>query len=336
VVQRLIRGATAVRKRVGGVLTDGFFEGLSRLGRLHPNARPERHGVEVLRDLPYGDDPAHRLDVWRPIARSAPSPAVLYIHGGAFRILSKDTHWIMALAFARRGCTVFNVGYRLAPRHPFPAAVVDVCRALEWVASHGNDYGADLSRFVLAGESAGANLATSLTLALCFERQEPFARAAFATGLVPRAVVPMCGVFQVSDQDRFRRRKAHLPAVLFDRLLETETAYLPPGVRDPELELADPVRVLESDRPPQRPLPPFFLSVGTADPLLDDTRRLGRALHRRGVTVDVRYYPGELHAFQALVFRPQARVAWRETFGFLQRELDVRLPAPDATGRNGS
>ena len=53
---------------------------------------------------------------------------MLYVHGGGFRILSKDTHWIMGLAFARRGFLVFNIGYRLAPKHPFPAAIADAVR----------------------------------------------------------------------------------------------------------------------------------------------------------------------------------------------------------------
>ena len=59
--------------------------------------------------------------------------------------------------------------------------------------------------------------------------------------------------------------------------------------------------------------------MGTRDPLLDDTRRLGAALDRLGVPYEVRYYPGEIHAFHALVWRPQARAFWRDTFAFLDR-----------------
>ena len=96
---------------------------MSAVGRLHPDARPERHGVQIVRDVPYlpSDRREHRLDVYRPARANGPLPVVVYIHGGGFRILSKDTHWIMALAFARRGFLVFNLSYRLAPRHRFPA-----------------------------------------------------------------------------------------------------------------------------------------------------------------------------------------------------------------------
>ena len=114
---------------------EAFFTTASRLGRLHPKAKPERHGVELIENIPYIDDgnDAHLLDVYRPKERSGPCPVLVYVHGGAFSILSKDTHWLMALAFARRGFVVFNINYRLAPKHPFPAAIEDACRAGAWI-----------------------------------------------------------------------------------------------------------------------------------------------------------------------------------------------------------
>ena len=96
----------------GAFVVDNFFRIASRAGRLHPHARPARHHVEVIRDIPYLEGsklPEHRLDVWRPTDKKGPFPVLLYVHGGGFRILSKDTHWIMALAFARRGFVVFNI-----------------------------------------------------------------------------------------------------------------------------------------------------------------------------------------------------------------------------------
>jgi acetyl esterase len=80
--------------------------------------------------------------------------------------------------------------------------------------------------------------------------------------------------------------------------------------------------VLERARAPQRPLPTFYAFVGTKDPLLDDTRRLARALTQHGVPHAVRYYPGEVHAFHALVFRRVARDCWRDMLGFVAEALD--------------
>lgn len=324
-----------LRQRFGRALFDYGLHGLANLGKLHPNARPHRHGVQVMRDLPYLDpddgSPDHRLDIYLPTAPAGdapgnphkvyqpPYPVVLYIHGGGFRVLSKDTHWVMALALARRGMLVFNINYRLSPKHPFPAALIDCCAALAYVARKAPALGGDLSRLVVAGESAGANLATALTLLMCMERPEPWAQRAFDLGLVPRAVLPMCGMLQVSDSQRFARRKP-LPQWVQDRLTEVTHAYLqdPPATL---AELADPLLVLERGPSLARPLPPFFAGVGTRDPLLDDTRRLGQALARLQVPHEVRYYPGELHAFHALVYRPHAQTCWRDQFAFLERYL---------------
>jgi acetyl esterase len=249
----------------------------------------------------------------------------LYVHGGGFRILSKDTHWIMGLAFARRGYVVFNISYRLAPRHPFPAAIEDVCAAFNWVSQHAELWGGDPNRIVLAGESAGANLVTSLTVASCFERPEPFARQVFERGIVPRAVLPACGILQVSDPDRFRRRWPHMLPWVHDRVVEVSDAYLRGAHRLPPraLDLADPLLVFERGEQPARQVPPFFVVCGTKDPLLDDARRLHRALKRMGSHCEVEYFPGELHAFHAIALSRNARRAWDQTYQFLDRFLDA-------------
>src|SRR5262249_35146502 len=194
-----------IRMKAGALVVDNAFRGLSRLGRLHPSADPRRHGVEVVRDVAYlpTGRREHTLDVYRPSERSGPLPVVLYVHGGGFRILSKDTHWLMALAFARRGYVVLNINYRLAPLAPYPAAIADGGPACVWVTGNAGRFGGDRTRLVLAGESAGANLVTALTVAATMHRPEPFARDVFETGVVPRAVLPACGLLQVSDPERF-------------------------------------------------------------------------------------------------------------------------------------
>ena len=68
-------------------------------------------------------------------------------------------------------------------------------------------------------------------------------------------------------------------------------------------------------------IPPFFLPVGTKDPLLPDTRRLGEALTKMGVEAETEYYPGELHAFHAFVMRKNAQKCWRDTFAFLDKHV---------------
>jgi len=303
------------------VIVDSFFRGIAMAGKLHPNARPQRHGVEVVKDIPYLADgsPDHLLDIYRPTGSDGPWPVVLYAHGGGFRILSKDTHWVMGLAFARRGFIVFNINYRLAPRHRYPAALEDTVAAFRWMIANAGQYGADLDRLVLAGESAGANLVTSLTLCCCYQRPEPLARSVWDTGQRPRCVIPACGLFQVSNPERFGQRR-RVPAWVMDRLMEVSRAYLgdPPAAT---LDLADPLVVLERGQPPHRSLPPFLIQVGTRDPILDDTRRIKAALDQLQVPCEARFYEGEPHAFNALVWRRQAKRAWGHTYEFLERHI---------------
>lgn len=303
----------AWRRRLLGRTVSGGFATLSTVGGRTPWARPERYGVARLEDLAYGPLPEHRLDVYRPQG-PGPFPVAVYVHGGGFRSLSKSTHWPMALQFAARGFLTLCVEYRLAPHNPYPAAVQDVCLALEWAAANAEAHGGDPQRLVVAGESAGGNLALAGTLAAVSPRPEPWARRLHEAGVRPRACVPLCGILQVSDPRRFQRRK-RIPFWLQDVIDNCATAYLPVDAEHP---LADPLLVVEREElhAPDG-WPAFFVSCGTADPILDDSRRLQAALEARGVPVEGRWYPGEVHAFQGLLWRRQARQHWRELFDFL-------------------
>lgn len=307
------------RRAAGGVLVDGFFNGISRSTMALPQSRPSAHGLRRMRNIRYraGESNAHLLDVYRPDDDRTGLPVCIYLHGGGFRILSKDTHWLMGLAFAKRGFVVFNVDYRKAP-DCFPVAHEDACHAYRWVVENAEAFGGDPTRIVIAGESAGANLATSLVIASCYERPEPYAAEVFDTGIVPLAAIPACGILQVSDPQRFMRRRK-LPVWIFDRIEEVSTAYLGPEYHpdDASFALADPLLVLEREETPARTLPPFFVPVGTKDPILDDSRRLGVALDRLGVRADVRYYPGGVHAFHAFLWQQIARDCWEHTYSFL-------------------
>ncbi|HEY5949626.1 MAG TPA: alpha/beta hydrolase, partial [Kofleriaceae bacterium] len=208
-----------------------FFGGLSSVARLHPASKPARHGVEVESDLIYGPHGDwNTLDIYRPVHRPKPWPVVFYVHGGAFHLLSKDTHWLMGLVFARFGYLVVNISYRLAPKHPYPAAIEDTCAAYRWLADNIDQLGGDRNRVAVAGESAGGNLITALTLAACQQRPEPWARAVYDCGVVPRAALPFCAMLEVSNAGRFQaRRKAagrKLPFWIDGMLRDASTSYL--------------------------------------------------------------------------------------------------------------
>jgi acetyl esterase len=235
----------------------------------------------------------------------------------------------MGLLFARFGYLVINISYRLAPKYPYPAALEDTCMAYGWMAKRVAELGGDPTRIAVAGESAGGNLITALTLATCQRRPEPWAREVFDLGITPRAALPFCAILQVSNVERFSQRR-RLPWWADGMIRDASASYLhgyssAPG---PETELADPLRILEESvagiraQPHfDRPLPPFFAPVGTRDPLLDDTRRLEKALAALDVPCEARYYPGGIHAFHALVWDPVARRCWRDALAFLDRNM---------------
>lgn len=311
-----------IYSRMVSVAMDVGLNSLSRLGKLHPESRMIRQGVEVQRDVPYlpSGDPIHRLDIYRPAGVTGPLPVLLYVHGGGFRILSKESHWMFGYGFARQGYLVFNVNYRLAPRYPFPAALEDVSAALSWVLDHAEAEGGDLSRLAYAGESAGANLILSLMIAGAWPRPEPFAQAVYARDPRPKVVLPACGMLQVSEAERYLSRP-ELPTWIRSRIAAVCQSYLPEQGGDPDRRaLADPLVFLEQASLPERPLPAMLAVCGDRDPVADDTRRLGEALKRYPVPSGAPFYPGH-HAFHAFIWREGAKAAWADQLAFLGQHL---------------
>ena len=322
-------------KRYAGLLMmRTFFEGLSGMGKLSPKASPARHGVEVLKDIPYkqgGED--FLLDVYKPKELHGKHPILFYVHGGAFQILSKETHWVFGLRFAKQGYIVFNINYRLAPAHRYPAGLRDTMDAFLWVLENAHKYGGDIDQIVLSGESAGANLALGLQLAACYEETEPWAKDVYAANPSLTAIIPACGLLQASDGERFMRRRP-IPPFVASRIRGIAPAYIPKDVSFRDVDavaenypLADPLVFLERGEQPQRPLPPSFTFVGTKDPILDDTRRYHAALEALGAPSEIKYYPGGLHAFHALTWQERSRVCWQDQYAFLQRVVPTPVKA---------
>ena len=309
---------TAVRRRAVTRGIEALLTSTSAAARWHPQAKALGQGIERIANLPYrsGGDTAHLLDVYRP--RGATDlPVMLYIHGGGFSLLSKDTHWMFGQGFARRGFVVVSINYRLAPRHPFPAAVIDACAALDWVLDNARAFGGDPTRLVYAGESAGANLSLALTIAGCWRRNEPWAAQVFDRHPKPLAVLPACGFLQVSDAARYLSN-TDLHPVVRSRISAICKAYLPREQQGPGWhDLADPVLFLEGAGRPERPLPPMLAVCGDKDPVLADTLRLGEVIRQRDLAGGVCTYEGGIHAFHALFWRPLSQTCWKDQEDFL-------------------
>jgi acetyl esterase len=301
-----------------------------------PDAHPKKHGVAVLRNVVYGptSSPAHKLDVYVPLLMSKPRPIVMYVHGGGFSMLSKDTHRVMAMAFARRGYIVFNINYRLGQKNAFPAPLDDCAEALVWVHRHAAEYGGDPNRLVLAGESAGGNLVAALALACASRLDTPFLKRVYDANISPVATI---ATYPFADVTTFLRVQDHprVPRWAKHMTFDAAASYVGAHVYDVSQisQLASPLLMMEAmaseSRTTARPLSPFFLAVGTKDPLIEDSRRMKRALDDLGVECELHISPGEIHGFDAMVWRPEARRKWKRVHEFLARHAsNKRIATP--------
>jgi acetyl esterase len=239
----------------------------------HPEVRAEDRTI----DGPAGPIP---IRVYRPPTDDdAPLPVVVFIHGGGWSVGDLDTYDGAARSHAvGAGAVVVSVDYRLAPEHPYPAAVEDAWAATQWVAEHAGELGADADRLAVAGDSAGGNLAAVMS------------QLARDAGGPP-----------------IRFQLLWYPSTTFDTSLPsfTENANAPildlDGCRGctrwyiGDLDLSDmPTTLAPARAKDLTGLPPTYIAVAGHDPLRDDGARYAELLADAGV-------PVELHNAETLV-----------------------------------
>jgi monoterpene epsilon-lactone hydrolase len=205
-----------------------------------------------------------------------PSRAVLFLHGGGYAIGSINTHRRLAYnVSAASGARVLLIDYRLAPEHPFPAAVDDTAEAWRWLLQQGFAP----HRLAIAGDSAGGGL-TIATLVNLRDRK---------LGLPGCAVAISPWVDLEGLGSSMTARAAADPMVQKDGLSWMAGLYL--NGADPKTPLAAPLHAELGS------LPPILIQVGTAETLFDDATRIAEKLHRAGVSVRLAAWPNMLHVF---------------------------------------
>ena len=236
-----------------------------------------------------------RLRHYRP-REAASLPLVIYLHGGGFVLCSLDTHdRVMRLLALDSDAAVIGVDYRLAPEYPFPKPLDDCVAAIRWIRAEAPRLGIDPDRVVLAGDSAGANLALASLLDLRDAGEG-----------VPRGAALFYGCF-------WRRFDTPAHARFGDGSWRLGTAemgwfwqhYL--GDRSSSDPRAEPLHAELTS------LPRLFLTAATLDPLYDDTIELDRRLEAAGVARQLEVYPGLVHGFMQMTPRcAAARAALRD------------------------
>jgi acetyl esterase len=225
------------------------------MGRPAPVAAVTERGIAG----PGGD---LRLRIYTPQG-IGPFPLMVFFHGSGFVLCSLDTHDGMCRNLcAGGGCVVVSVDYRLAPEAKFPAATDDCLAATRWAAAHASELNADPGRIVVAGDSAGGNLAAVTALRI----RDEGGPASYA-----------------ENAEGFSLTRATMEW-FWDHYLEDPAQAAHPH--------ASPLRA-----PDLAGLPPAFVMSAEYDPLRDEAERYGERLREADVAAEIVRVPGMNHGF---------------------------------------
>ncbi|MBD2896545.1 Monoterpene epsilon-lactone hydrolase [Actinomadura sp. RB99] len=258
------------------------------------------------RPAPLGDRPAVLVE---PAGGAEPGATILYFHGGGFVFGSPETAMpLTANLVVRTGFRAFSLDYRLAPEHPFPAAIDDAVTAYRALL----DGGADPAAIAFAGDSAGGGL----TVTACL--------AARDAGLpVPAAIVAFSpGLDMTRTGESVAAKESADPFFTRESLEHTGSMYL--AGRDPNHPLLSPATLADLTG-----FPPMLLQVGTNEVLLDDSTRLAARARAAGVDVILDVTADVPHVFQAYTGAlDEADEALDRAALFLTQHLRPRITTP--------
>jgi acetyl esterase len=208
-------------------------------------------------------------------------PAVIFFHGGWFFGGDLDTHDRPLRTLANTaGCIVVAVGYRLAPEHPFPAAIDDGYAVLQWAAGNGAEFGIDVNRLIIAGDSAGGTIATVLAR-----------KAAENQALHILLQVLLYPVTDSSLETKSWEEFADGPVITLDIARRAWEMYVPDAA---QRQNADAAPMFAADLAGS---PDALIIIAESDPLRDEGVAYADRLQRAGVKVRISIYKEMPHGF---------------------------------------
>jgi len=234
--------------------------------------------------IPRQDGSLIRVLAYHPQKASGPLPAIFYMHGGGFVLLSPEVGDIENRALcAELGCVIYGIDYRLSPEARYPDALEDGYTVMQWAYRNAADQGLDPARFVVKGESAGGALAAGLAL-MARDRGEIKLKAMILTfpALDDRTGTstdphPFCGEYVWNAEGNAYAWASYL-------------GKAPGGADTPGY--AAPGRATDLSG-----LPAAFIAVGALDLYLEEDLDFTARLARAGVPVELHVYPGAVHGF---------------------------------------
>ncbi len=251
----------------------------------------------LVTEVTAGGVPAH----WLAAPGTDPGRVLLFLHGGGYEFGSVRSDGELAARLGRAsGMRVLFPEYRLAPEHPFPAAIDDVLAAWRWLRT-----GQDLSArsLAVAGDSAGGGLAVALLVATRDAGQA-----------LPAAAVLMSPTVDLTSSGASMTERAGQDPISTPTMLRQFAADYLAGT-DPKTPLASPLFAALSG------LPPLLIQVGTADLLLSDSERLATAAADAGADVTLQIGEGLPHVYQLLLGTPEAAEATGQIGTFLRARI---------------
>jgi acetyl esterase len=278
-----------------------MLRAFSGVDRRDPSLLPR---IAEIRDQEVGGVPSR---VYRP-AVTTPAPTVVYFHGGGFVIGDLDTHDLAARILAiDLGAIVVSVDYGLAPERPFPGGLDDAWAALTAVAEHVDDYGGDPARLVVAGDSAGANIA-AVTAVRARDEGVPL-----AAQLLAYPTVDPGGEYVSRGENAEGYFLTARDMVWF---FEHYTG-LDPESPEAQSIVVDP-RIAPLRTPDLTGVAPAVIATAEYDPLRDEGNAYAAALVGAGVPVWHRTYAGLIHGFYGSPLQESLRAT---------HEIDAALDA---------
>ncbi len=251
----------------------------------------------VVREVTAGGVPAH----WLAAPGTDAGRVLLFLHGGGYELGSVRSDGELAARLGRAsGMRVLFPEYRLAPEHPFPAAIDDVLAAWRWLRT---GQGLNAPSLAVAGDSAGGGLAVALLVA-----------TRDAGEVLPAAAVLMSPTVDLTSSGASMTERADQDPISTPAMLRQFAADYLAGA-DPKTPLASPLFASLSG------LPPLLIQVGTADLLLSDSERLATAAAQAGVDVALEIGEGLPHVYQLLLGTPEAAEATEQTGTFLRARV---------------
>jgi len=249
-----------------------------------------RPDVERIADLSYRDGGSRaRLDIYRRRDVDLENaPVLVQVHGGGWTIGDKSQQGLILMnRMAARGWVCVAMNYRLAPKHPFPAQIEDVKRAIAWTREHIAAYGGDPSYLVITGGSAGGHLAALAALTPSVREYQPGFEDADTT---VSACVPFYGVYDMGGVTGDKAAVA-----MRDKFLAPRVFRKHPEKHSEEFEKASPITHVAADAPD------FFVIHGAHDGLVSVRQARAFVAKLREVSTGVVTYlelPGTQHAFE--------------------------------------